>query len=79
MMVRRNLDLWVLASSKSEKDRLAVAEELSSYASPDEISDMWLSSTAEPYSYFVVNLMSKIPALRFTRNFDEAITHENKK
>lgn len=76
-MIRKNLDLWVLAPSKSDKDMSAVAEELTSYASERELMDMWSRATAEPYNYFVVNLMSK-PDLRFTKNFDEPLSTSSK-
>lgn len=71
-MIRNNTDLWVLAKSKSDKDMMAVAEELSSYLSPKEVISLWEKSTSEPYSYFVVNLMAS-PDKRFTTNFDEPI------
>jgi hypothetical protein len=72
-MVRANSDLWILAKSKSQKDMEAVAEELTSYASLNDIVSMWDKATEGDYNYFVINLMA--PAnLKFTRNFDEPIT-----
>lgn len=77
VMVRKNLDLWVLAANKSLKDKLAVAEELTSYASSEHIADMWDRSTRLPYHYFTINLMAK-PNERFRMDFNHAIPEDPK-
>jgi len=72
-IVRANTDLFILAISKSRKDMEAIAEELTSYASVNDIVSMWQKATAEPYNYFVINLMSPNANLKFSRNFDEPL------
>lgn len=70
-MVRNNLDWLVLGANKSTETMRSVAEELTSYATEDDIIDMWSRATEEPYNYFCINLMLK--DYRFTKNFDEKI------
>lgn len=70
-MVRNNLDWYILGKSKSKENMESVAQELDSYASKNEIMQMWEKATEEPFSYFCVNLMN--PKYRFTKNFDEPI------
>lgn len=72
-MVRLNCDWFILGRSKSLENMKSVSEELTSYASLQELVSMWEKATEQPYSYFTVNLMAP-PALRFTRNFDEPVT-----
>lgn len=69
--IRSNLDWIILGASKSDDTMEDVATELDAYASKQEIKRMWIEATAEPYSYFCINLM--MPAYRFTRNFDEPL------
>lgn len=70
-MVRNNLDWLVLGANKSTETMRSVAEELTSYATENELIDMWERATAEPFNYFCINLMIK--EHRFTKNFDEKI------
>ena len=69
--VRSNLDWWVLTKNKSISVMKEVAEDLTSYATEEQIIKMWEEATDEAYSWFCINLMNK--EFRFTKNFDEKI------
>ena len=70
--LRTNIDWWVLGKNKSIATMKDVAEDLTSYATEDQVVRMWEEATSEPFSWFCINLM--VPKYRFTKNFDEVVT-----
>ena len=69
--LRGNLTLLLLGKTKSEKELLEIAQEFGSEVGVPQFLELYRHATAEPHSFFVVDLFPKEehPSM-FRRNLD---------
>lgn len=77
--LRDNVNVMILFANKSEAEKRAVAEELATYVSIDDLVTMWEFATEqEDHGFFMIQFDPKKPEWRFRRNFNQLIIPSRK-
>lgn len=77
--LRDNVNVMILFANKSEGEKRAVAEELATYVSIDDLVTMWEFATEqEDHGFFMIQFDPKKPEWRFRRNFNQLIMPSRK-
>lgn len=68
--LRNNLSFAIFFANKSDRIKAEVAEEMSSFISPDQFIELWTFATQDPHDSFVIDFDAAKPEYRFRKNLD---------
>lgn len=69
--IRNNLSTVVFFANKSEKMKVEIAEEMSSFVSIEQFIQMWDYATEQPHGFLMVDFSARDPTCRFRSGFDQ--------
>jgi hypothetical protein len=77
--LRNNLSTAVFFANKSDKIKMEISEEMSSFIGPLDFVSMWDFACEEPHGFFMIDYDAKLPTWRFRKNFDCLLVIADKK
>lgn len=69
--IRNNLSTAVFFANKSDKMKVEIAEEMSSFVSIKQFIQMWDYATEQPHGFLMVDFSARDPSCRFRSGFDQ--------
>lgn len=69
--IRNNLSTAVFFANKSDKMKVEIAEEMSSFVSIEQFIQMWDYATEQPHGFLMVDFSARDPSCRFRSGFDQ--------